>query len=72
MLFRSDDIFMDFIDTSNIGRFYEDTMQKYGITHVITYKNSKMNMIIVDTHDEKYKELYSDDNFVIYERIANK
>lgn len=69
---KEDDIFMDFIDTSNIGRFYEDTMQKYGITHVITYKNSKMNMIIVDTHDEKYKELYSDDNFVIYERIANK
>lgn len=69
---KSDDIFMDFIDTSNIGVFYEDTMEKYNITHVITYKDSKMNMIIKDTHDTKYTELYSDDNFVIYERTAEK
>ena len=63
-----DDIFMDFINTSNIGTFYEDTFEKYNITHVITYKNSKTNMIITDTKDPKYKELYSDKYFVIYER----
>ena len=57
-----------FINTSGIGTFYEDTFDKYGITHVITYKNSKMNMIITKTHDEKLKELYSDDHFVVYER----
>lgn len=68
---KEDDIFMDFIDTSSIGKFYEEIMKKYNITHVITYKNSKMNMIIVDTKDQKYKELYSDDNFVIYERKAD-
>ena len=66
---KEDDIFMDFINTSNIGVFYEETFEKYGITHVITYKNSKMNMIIVKTQDENYKELYADDYFVIYERI---
>ena len=70
---KADDIFMDFIETSNIGRFYEDTFKKYNITHVINYKNSKMNMIITKTKDSNYKEIYSDDYFVIYERLnANK
>ena len=66
---KKDDIFMDFINTSNIGEFYEDTFEKYNITHVITYKNSKMNMIIKETNDPNYKELYEDDYFTIYERI---
>ena len=66
---KKDDIFMDFINTSSIGEFYEDTFEKYDITHVITYKNSKMNMIIKETNDPNYKELYEDDYFTIYERI---
>ncbi len=65
---KDEDIFMDFINTSNIGTFYEDTFEKYGITHIICYKNSKMNMIITKTHDSKFKELYSDKYFVVYER----
>lgn len=69
---KKEDIFSDFIDTSNIGTFYEDTMEKYGITHVINYKNSKMNMIIEKTKDSKYKELYKDDYFVIYERVKGE
>ena len=64
---KEDDIFMDFIETSNIGTFYEDTFEKYEITHVITYKNSKMNMIITEADIENYKELYHDKYFVIYE-----
>ena len=69
---KKDDIFSDFIDTSNIGTFYEEIMEKYGITHVINYKNSKMNMIITETKDKNYKELYSDDYFVIYERVKDE
>ena len=68
---RNDDIFMDFINTSNIGDFYEDTFKKYNITHVISYKNSKMNMIIEKTQDKNYKEIYKDKRFVIYERLNN-
>ena len=68
---KEDDIFMDFIDVSSIGTFYEDVFEKYDITHVITYENSKMNMIITKTNDPHYKELYKDDYFVIYERIAD-
>ena len=61
------DIFSDFIDTSNIGLFYGDTFNKYGITHVILYKNSKINMIITNTQKDKFNELYSDEHFVVYE-----
>ena len=68
---RKDDIFMDFINTSNISDFYEDTLKKYNITHVILYKNAKMNMIIEKTQDENYKKLYEDKRFVIYERLSN-
>lgn len=64
---KEEDIFSDFIDTSSIGKFYGDTFQKYDMTHVIAYKNSKVNMIITKTKDPKYKELYQDDYFVIYE-----
>lgn len=65
----TDDIFMDFINTSSIGTFYEDTFEKYGITHVICYKNAKMNMIITKTNDPNYQQIYGDDQFVIYERL---
>ncbi len=66
---KQDDIFSDFIDTSSIGKFYGDIFKKYDMTHVITYKNSKVNMIITKTEPEKYKELYQDDYFVIYEIV---
>lgn len=65
---KEEDIFMDFMDISNIGSYYEDMFDKYDITHVITYKNSKMNMIITKTEDKQLKELYSDNYFVVYER----
>ena len=61
-----EDIFSDFINSSGIGTYYGDIFKKYEITHVIVYKNSKINMLIEKADSEKYKELYSDDNFVIY------
>ena len=66
---ESEDVFSDFIDTSSIGKFYEDTFEKYKITHLLISKKSKTNMIITKTEDENYKELYSDDDFIIYERL---
>ena len=59
-------IFSDYINTSNISRYYEKTFDEYNITHVILYKNSKLKMLL--SKDSNYKELYSDDNFIIYER----
>ena len=61
------DIFLDFINSSNISTYYGDIFEKYGITHAILYKNSKIAMLIRKADSEKYKEIYSDDRFVIYE-----
>ena len=61
------DIFIDFINSSNISTYYGDIFEKYGITHAILYKNSKIAMLIRKADSEKYKEIYSDDKFVIYE-----
>lgn len=63
------DIFMDFIETSGISKFYEDIFKKYNITHLITYENSKLSMIIKRTNDGNYEKLYEDDHFVIYKRL---
>ncbi|MBR3001998.1 MAG: hypothetical protein IKF38_00255 [Clostridia bacterium] len=63
------DIFMDFINVSSIGDFYEDTFEKYNITHAIMHANSKMSMIIDKSNDANYNKIYSDKNFVIYERV---
>lgn len=60
------DIFSDFLDCSNIGKYYGDVFEDYGITHVLVYKNSKINMLIEKADSEKYELLYSDKFFVIY------
>ena len=66
---NENDIFGDFIGTANISRYYGTTFEKYGITHLLITKNSKVAMLIRKADSEKYKELYSDDNFIIYEII---
>lgn len=64
------DIFSDFLNISNIGTYYEDKFEEYEITHVIIYKNAKLNMFL--SRDENYLQLYSDNSFCIYERLTNK
>lgn len=61
------DIFMDFMNISNIGTFYDTKFDEYEMTHVIAYKNSKLAMLINNRGDSKYTEVYSDDHFIIYE-----
>lgn len=64
------DIFSDYINVSSISTYYEDKMEKYEITHVIIGKNTKLNMFL--SRDSNYLELYSDDYFVVYERLDYK
>ena len=66
---KNKDIFMDFINTSNIGRYYGKTFKDYNITHIILYKNAKIAMLIDEADQEKYNKIYSDDYFVIYEIV---
>ena len=65
------DIFSDYINTTNISKYYETTFEKYDITHVLIKDNSKLNMLI-KRDEEHYKKLYEDDHFVLYERIAEE
>ncbi len=62
------DIFSDYINTSNISSYYESQFDKYDITHVIIGKKSKLNMFL--SKDGNYKELYSDNYFVVYDRLS--
>lgn len=63
------DIFTDFINISNMNVEYETKFKEYGITHVITYKNSKLAAQL--RKDSNYSQLYSDDSFVFFERLTN-
>ena len=63
------DIFTDFIESSNLSVYFGDIFDKYDITHVILYKNSKINMIITETNLRGYKLIKADDNFVFYEIV---
>ena len=62
------DIFTDYINTSNGSKYYEDTFEKYDVTHVILRKNTKLKMLL--SKDKNYNEIYQDDNFIIYERLS--
>lgn len=63
------DIFSDYMNISSIASYYETKFKEYEITHVMMYRNSKLNMII--SRDKNYKELYNDKYFVLYERLSN-
>ena len=62
------DIFSDYMNISTISTYYENKFEQYGITHVLIRKNSKLNIFL--SRDDNYKSLYSDNNFVFYEREA--
>ena len=65
-----DDIFRDYINISGLNCDYETKFEHYGITHVMTYSNSKL-ALYVGKDTENYKEIYKDDHFVIFERLVN-
>ncbi len=68
--YEGQDIFTDFINVSSITTYYDTKFETYGVTHIICKVNSKLKMLL--SRDEKYKELYSDSNFIIYERLAEE
>lgn len=60
-------IFNDFIDSSSLNIWFEDTLEKYDINYMILYKSSKMNMVIQEAKLKGYNLIKEDDNFVFYE-----
>jgi len=63
-------IFSDYLNITAVTTYYEDKFESYGITHVIIRKNARLNLLLA--RDENYEELYSDNNFVIYERLKEE
>ena len=68
--FVGKDIFSDFLNVSQIATWYDNVLKEYGATHVITGSSSKLNMLI--SKDPLYNKIYSDKNFVLYERVINE
>ena len=63
-------IFTDFINVSNMNTDYEEKFEKYKITHVIQYANSKLAAQL--KKDNKYSIIYKDDSFIVFERLGAK
>ncbi len=62
-------VFDDFMKVKSGKIYCEEIFEKYKITHIILSKNSLINIEVSGANNGKYIELYSDDYFVIYERI---
>ena len=61
-------VFNDYINLSGVNiDNIEETLDKYGITHLIMYKDAKLRTFIKQDQ-ERYIQLYEDDHFCIYER----
>ena len=65
-----DDIFRDFINLTGACNDYEEKFEHYRITHLIIYEDSTLDKVL--RLDSNYKELYKDDNFIVYERLSAK
>ena len=61
------DIFTEYIDISAVNVDYDSKFNERGITHVITYSNSKLSKAIENRNDQKYDLIYLDENFKLYE-----
>ena len=62
------DIFNDFINTSSLStKNLEGIFDKYGFTHFIVKKTTKIT-IYLDAKPDIYNKIYTDDYFYIYER----
>ena len=64
--YHGQDIFTDFMNISSIATYYDTKFDEYNITHVMTKTNTKLNMLL--SRDDKYTQIYKDDDFIIYER----
>lgn len=63
------DPFTDYMMTTSLQVWYEETFDKYDITHIITKTNSEFNIFL--QRNISYKNVYNDGTFSIYERREN-
>lgn len=61
------DIFTDALNIANLSVNYDIKFEEYGVTHIISYANSKLSMVL--RNDERYRQIYDDGSFKIFSRI---
>ncbi len=61
------DIFSDALNIAGYGVDYNVYFENYGVTHIISYANSKLCLAL--SSDSKYRKLYDDGTFRIYAKI---
>lgn len=64
------DIFSDALNIAGIALNYRDAFKDYGVTHIISYSNSKLSMLL--EQDSDYVKLYDEGEFKIFERLSAK
>ena len=66
------DIFDDFFDIySNKSKYdYDKIVNKYGANYLLLYSNDIVHYLL--KNDSRYKNIYSDDNFVLYQRLISE
>ena len=50
------DIFTDALNIANLSVNYDVKFEEYGVTHIISYANSKLSMVLKS--DERYRQIY--------------
>lgn len=61
------DPFIDYMTATSLQVWYQEVLEKYEITHIITKTDSNFNIFI--QRNIKYKSIYNDGTFTIYESI---
>lgn len=61
------DIFSDALSIAGVSVNYNEKFEEYGVTHIISYSNSKLVMLLKENN--AYKSIYEDNYFTIFERL---
>ena len=62
-------VFEDDCDIEQLAKDYEEIFDKYKISHLLIKKDMQLYQAI--RHDNNYKVLYEDENFIVYERTSS-
>ena len=68
--FNDTTIFSDIFELTYNPYYYENIFERYGVTHVLIGKNDGMIRYIAG--DKRYKTLYEDESYILFERNAGK
>ena len=64
------DIFTDALDIASVSVNYDDKFEEYGVTHILTYSNSRLALVL--EKDDNYASVQYFGNFRIFERITEE